>query len=69
MLEWMEASKGGPKTYQSFDVAAHSMEVILTGIVSQRIERPIDWDGPNMKVVGAPEADKFIQANHRKKWL
>jgi hypothetical protein len=69
MLEWIEAAKGGPKTYQSFDVAAHSMEVILTGIVSQRIERPIDWDGPNMKVPGAPEADKFIQADHRKKWL
>jgi len=69
MLEWIEAAKGGPKTYQSFDVAAHAMEVILPAIVSQRIERPIDWDGPNMKVPGAPEADKFIQADHRKKWL
>ena len=69
MLEWIEAAKGGQKTYQSFDVAAHSMEVILPAIVSQRMQRPIDWDGPNMKVPGAPEADKFIQADHRKKWL
>jgi len=69
MLEWIEAAKGGPKTYQSFDVAAHSMEVILPAIVSQRIQRAIDWDGLNMKVPGVPEADQFIQADHRKKWL
>jgi len=69
MLEWIEAAKGGPKTYQSFEVAAHAMEVILPAIVAQRMQRPIDWDGPNMKVPGAPEADKFIQANYREKWL
>ena len=69
MLEWIEAAKGGPKTYQSFEVAAHAMEVILPAIVSQRMQRPIDWDGPNMKVPGAPEADQYIQSDHRKKWL
>ncbi len=69
MLEWIEAAKGGPKTYQSFEVAAHAMEVILLAIVAQRMQRPIAWDGANMKVPGASEADKFIQADHRKKWL
>jgi hypothetical protein len=69
MLEWIEAAKGGAKTYEPFDVAAHSMEVILPAIVSLRMQRPIAWDGPNMKVPGAPEADRFIQAEHRKKWL
>lgn len=69
MLEWLEAAKGGPKTYQSFEVSAHAMEVILPGLVSLRMQRPIDWDGPNMKVPGAPEADRFIQADHRPKWL
>ncbi len=69
MLEWLEAAKGGPKPYQSFEVSAHAMEVTLPGIVSLRMQRPIDWDGPNRKVPGAPEADRFIQADHRKKWL
>jgi hypothetical protein len=42
MLEWIEAAKGGPKMYQSFDVAAHAMEVILPAIVSLRMQRPIE---------------------------
>ena len=69
MLEWIEAAQAGKKAYQSFEVAAHSMEVILPAVVSLRMERPIEWDGANMKVPGAPEADKFIQADHRQKWL
>ena len=69
MLEWIEAARAGKKAYQSFEVAAHSMEVILPAVVSLRIERAIDWDGAAMKVPGAPEADKFIQADYRQKWL
>jgi hypothetical protein len=33
------------------------------------MQRPIEWDGVNMQVPGAPEADKFIRADYRKKWL
>jgi predicted dehydrogenase len=69
MLEWMEAAKGGPKTYHPLEIGAHSMEVMLPGIVALRMQRPIDWDGVNMKVPGAPEADKFIHADYRRKWL
>ena len=57
MLEWIEAAQAGKKAYQCFEVAAHSMEVILPAVVSLRMQRPIDWDGVNMKVPGAPEAD------------
>ncbi len=69
MLEWIEAARAGKKAYQSLEVAAHSMEVILPAVVSLRMERAIDWDGAAMKVAGAPEGDKFIQADYRKKWL
>ena len=69
MLEWIEAARAGKKAYQSFEVAAHSMEVILPAVVSLRMQRPIEWDGAAMKVPGAPEADKFIQADYRQKWL
>jgi len=69
MLEWIEAATAGKKAYQCFEVAAHSMEITLTALVSLRMQRPIEWDGTNMKVPGAPEADRFIQADHRKKWL
>lgn len=69
MREWIEAAKGNGKTYQSFEHATHAMEITLTSIVSLRMQRAIKWDGENMKVPGAPEADQFIQANHRTKWL
>ena len=69
MLEWIEAAKAGKKAYQSFEIATHSMEVILPAIVSLRLQRPIDWDGVNMKVPGCPEADQFIRPELRKKWL
>ena len=69
MLEWIGAAQTGKKAYQSLEVAAHSMEVILPAVVSLRMQRAIDWDGAAMKVPGAPEADKFIHSDHRRKWL
>lgn len=69
MLDWIESARAGRKAYQCFEVAAHSMEVILPAIVSLRMQRPIEWDGAGMKVPGAPEAEPFIQADHRRKWL
>jgi hypothetical protein len=62
-------SKGNGKTYQPFELATHAMEITLTSIVSLRMQRAIKWDGENMRVPGAPEADKFIQLDYRKKWL
>lgn len=69
MREWIEAAKGNGRSYQSFEHAAHAMEITLPSIVSLRMQRAIKWDGENMKVPGAPEADQFIQADYRKKWL
>lgn len=69
MLEWLEAAQNGTKPYQRFELASHAMEITLTAIISLRMQRAIKWDGANMKVPGAPEADAFIQANHRTKWL
>lgn len=69
MLEWIDAAMGNGKTYQPLDVAARSMEVFMPALVSYRMQRAIDWDGPNMRVPNAPEADKFITPDYRKHWL
>ena len=45
------------------------MEVILPGLVSWRMQRAIDWDGPNMRVPNAPEANQFIKPDYRTNWL
>lgn len=69
MQEWIDAALGNGKTYQPFELAAHSMEVILPGLVSWRMQRAIDWDGPNMRVPNAPEANQFIKPDYRTNWL
>ena len=44
-------------------------EIGLAGIVALRLQKNIDWDGPNMRVPGMPEADKFIRKEERKTYL
>ena len=69
MLEWLLACKGGPKTFQGFDIAARAAEFGMTGIVALRAGQPIEWDSENLKAKNCPEADKFIHLPLRKKWL
>jgi hypothetical protein len=69
LLEWFEACKGGPVTFTNFDVGARVAEAHLPGILALRLGRPIEWDAANMKVVGAPEADRWIRKDYRMKWL
>lgn len=67
--EWVEACLGGPKVFSDFDRGGHLTEIGLAGIVALRLQRSIDWDGPNMKVPGAPEADRFIRKEERPDYL
>ena len=69
MQEWVDACRGGPSTYSSFDIGGHITEIGLSGNLALRLQRPIDWDGQNMKVKGTNEADAFIRPNYRKKWV
>ena len=67
--EFAAACKGEGKTYTTLEHGAKASEVLLPGIVSTRLGMPIEWDGAAMKVPGHPEADRFIHANYRTKWL
>jgi hypothetical protein len=69
MQEWFQACKGGPATYNGFEIGARVSEAYLPGILSLRLGRPIEWDAASMKVPGAPEADRWIQKSYRMKWL
>lgn len=69
MKEWLDACKGGPKTFQPFEIAAQAAEFGMTGIVALRVGKPIDWDSQNLKAKGCPEADRWIHLPVRKKWL
>ncbi len=65
MDEWVDACLGGPKVFSDFDFGGYLTEIGLAGIVALRLQKNIDWDGPNMKVPGMPEADRFIRKKNR----
>ena len=66
--EWVDAIQGGPKVFADFDLGGHLTEIGLSGIVALRLQKSIDWDGPNMKAPGLPEADTFIRKTERAKY-
>jgi hypothetical protein len=69
MKEFLDACKGGPKTFQNFEIAARAAEFGMTGIVALRVGREIEWDSANLKAKGCPEADRWIHLPQRKKWI
>lgn len=69
-LEWLDAIKRGKPElcYSRFEVAAQLTEIMLLGCVALRTGRKIEWDGPNMRALNAPEAASFIQRTNRGDW-
>ena len=67
-LEWIAACKGGSPGYSDFDIAAYLTEIILLGCVALRVGKKIQWDGPNMRALNAPEAAQYIRRANRKGW-
>jgi hypothetical protein len=65
-LEWIEACKGGPRPYSDFAVAAYLTEIILLGCVAARVGKRLEWDGPKMRALNAPEAAQFVKRAYRK---
>ncbi|HVY72377.1 MAG TPA: Gfo/Idh/MocA family oxidoreductase [Verrucomicrobiae bacterium] len=66
--EWVDACKGGPKAYSNFDIAAYLTEIILLGCVALRVGKRLEWDGPNMRALNAPEAAQFVKREYRPGW-
>lgn len=66
--EWIDAIRGGKPAYSNFDVAAYLTEIILLGCVAMRVGKKLEWDGPNMRALNAPEADAFVKPARRPGW-
>lgn len=63
--DWLDACKGGPKACSDFSYGARLTEFVLLGDVAIRAGKKVLWDGPNMKVTNAPEAQKLVEADYR----
>jgi predicted dehydrogenase len=68
--EWAQAIKENKPALavSNFDYAAMLTETILLGNVAMRVGKKLEWDGPNLKVTNAPEAEKYIKTEYRKGW-
>lgn len=68
MQEWVDACKGGPATYSSFETATKLTEVCLMGILPLRLGHSVAYS-PTGDPVNEPQADSFIHSEDRKDWL
>jgi len=68
MQEWFRMMKEGTPAYSNFDIAAYLTEIILLGCVALRVGKKLEWDGPNMKALNAPEAAQFVKREYRPGW-
>jgi predicted dehydrogenase len=67
--EWMRAIKGdGPEPGSNFDYAAKLTEIILLGVLAQRLNARIEWDAKAGRVTNHPEFSEFIREPVRKGW-
>ena len=66
--EWIEACKGGPPALSRFQDAGPFTETVLLGNLAIRLGEPVEWDGPAMKAVGCPRADRYIHRTYRRGW-
>ena len=66
--EWTEACKTGGPTTCNFDYSGALTEAALLCNVALRTGKKLNWDAKNLKAIGCPEADAFIQREYRKGW-
>jgi predicted dehydrogenase len=66
--DWVRACKGGEPASSNFDYAGPMTETVLLGNVALRAGKKLYWDGQNMKVTNAPEADPYVRAKYREGW-
>uniref|UniRef100_A0A7C4QT01 Gfo/Idh/MocA family oxidoreductase n=1 Tax=Schlesneria paludicola TaxID=360056 RepID=A0A7C4QT01_9PLAN len=63
----MAIKEGKPElAWSNFEYAGRLTETILLGNVALRAGKRIEWDGVNMKVTNAPDAQQYVTREYRK---
>jgi hypothetical protein len=68
MQEWIDACKGGPKTFSNFEFASRMTETLLLGLLATELGHGFEYDAENQRVIGA-STDELINSERRTKWL
>jgi predicted dehydrogenase len=66
--EWIRAIKTGGMPLCNFEYSGVLTEAVSLGNAAYRSGQKIVWDAKNLKAVGNPAADQFIQHHYRKGW-
>jgi len=67
-MNWIDAIKGKTETTSPFSYAAKLTEVMLLGVVALNAGKKIHYDGANMKITNAPDAEQFLKRQYRQGW-
>lgn len=67
--EWVVACRGGPPAGSNFvDHAGRLTETCLLGNVAVRVQRKLRWDGPNLRFLDDPAANRLPHRDYREGW-
>jgi predicted dehydrogenase len=68
--EWVRAIRANdPKiALSNFAYAGMLTEAVLLGNVAIRCGKKFEWNGPEFKAAGCPEADQYLKSEYRKGW-
>lgn len=66
--DWILACKEGTLPSSNFDMAGPLTEACLLGSLAVRLNRPLDWDGVNMKITNDEEANQYVHRQNRPGW-
>jgi predicted dehydrogenase len=67
--EWVDACRGGPAPGSNFvDHAGLLTETCMLGNVALRAGKPIEWDGPNLRITNDEAANRLLHRDYREGW-
>ncbi|MBA2355259.1 MAG: Gfo/Idh/MocA family oxidoreductase [Acidobacteria bacterium] len=67
-MNWVDAIRGRQEATSPFSYAAKLTEVMLLGVVALNAGKKIQYDGANMKITNAPDAEQFLRRQFREGW-
>jgi len=67
-MNWVGAIKGENKATCPFSYAAPLTETMLLGVVALNAGKRIDYDGANMRITNAEDANQHLKREYRQGW-
>ncbi len=65
---WLQAIKNGDDTGCPFEYSGPMTEAYLLGDIALKVERKIEWNAAEMRVLNCPEANQYVKREYRDGW-